>query len=188
MISFLFGFAPFHVIAETGIIIRSAMSHDEPPPTEAHLLRALLASRDISCPVCAYNLRGNESRNCPECGANLNLQVGSADLQLGPWLTALLGVALPLGFVSIYAAFAVATLLVFIFDDSSGPAVSDLAAAMAVPALICAGYAFLLWRLVRRRRKFWAKPRRAQWRSAALYAVLGPGALVVPLLLMLLFL
>ncbi|MHC4770182.1 MAG: hypothetical protein ACYTEI_15970 [Planctomycetota bacterium] len=52
---------------------------------------------------------------------------------------------------------------------------------MSVPTLICAAYAFLLWRLVRRRRKFWAKSRRAQWRSAVLYAVLGPGPVLAPL-------
>ncbi|MHC4773834.1 MAG: hypothetical protein ACYTBR_01040 [Planctomycetota bacterium] len=160
------------------------MSQDSPPPTEAQLLQALLASRDIACPVCAYNLRSNESKNCPECGAALDLRVGSMDLKLGPWLTSLFGLALPLGFVSIYALVGIAFSLMYAFSGG-GPGILGLLAAMAVPTLVCAGYAFLLWRLVRRRRKFWAKPRRAQWRSALLYAVLGPGALLIPLLLLL---
>ncbi|MHC4765126.1 MAG: hypothetical protein ACYTF2_08465, partial [Planctomycetota bacterium] len=163
------------------------MSQDSPPPTEAQLLQALLASRDIACPVCAYNLRSNESKNCPECGAALDLRVGSMDLKLGPWLTALFGMALPLGFVSIYALFGVIAAFAFYFGGGGpgGPGILGLLGVMAVPTLVCAGYAFLLWRLVRRRRKFWAKPRRAQWRSALLYAVLGPGALLIPLLLLL---
>jgi hypothetical protein len=162
------------------------MSQDDPHLGEPELLRALLASRDIVCPVCAYNLRGNESSNCPECGATLDLRVGSTDLKLGPWLTAVLGLAFPLGFVGIYAVFSFVAMLAFAVGGGSTPSAVSMLASVAVPSLICALYAFLLWRLVRRRRKFWAKPRRAQWRSAVLYAVLGPGALLGPLVLLLL--
>lgn len=161
------------------------MSQDGPDHGKAELLRALLASRDIVCPVCAYNLRGNESSNCPECGANLDLRVGSMDLKLGPWLTALFGLALPLGFVSMYAVFGLMAMLMFSVSGGGTPGPLSLLTTMAVPSLICAAYAFLLWRLVRRRRKFWAKPRRAQRRSAMLYAVLGPGAILAPLVFML---
>jgi len=164
------------------------MSQDDPHPGEAELLRALLASRDIACPVCAYNLHGIESSNCPECGATLDLRVGSTDLKLGPWLMAVLGLAFPLGFVGIYAVFGLVAMLVFAVGGgrvSGGP---SLLVSMSVPTLVCAGYAFLLWRLFRRRRKFWAKPRRAQWRSAVLHAVLGPGLVLAPLLLALLLL
>ncbi|MHC4274488.1 MAG: hypothetical protein ACYSUR_12590 [Planctomycetota bacterium] len=160
------------------------MDQDSPPPTEAQLLHALLASRDVACPVCAYNLRTIESDNCPECGATLELRVGSTDLKLGPWLTALLGMALPLGFVSIYAIFGLVAMLL-LFTSGSVPGGPSLLVSISVPTLVCAGYAFLLWRLFRRRRKFWAKPRRAQWRAAVLYAVIGPGAILAPLLLML---
>jgi hypothetical protein len=185
MVSFLSGVIAKHVIAQIGIIAGTAMSQDSPPPTEAQLLQALLASRDIACPVCAYNLRRNESKNCPECGATLDLRVGSMDLKLGPWLTAVLGMALPLGFVSIYAVFGLVAMLAFVVSGSGVSGGPSLLVYIAVPALVCAGYAFLLWRLIRRRRKFWAKPRPAQWRSAVLYAVLGPGAVLAPLLVML---
>jgi len=186
MVSFLTrGHIAKHGIAEIGIIAGTAMSQGDSPPTEAQLLQALLATRDIACPVCAYNLRSNESKNCPECGAALDLRVGSMDLKLGPWLTAVLGMALPLGFVSIYALFGVVAAFAFALGGG-GPGLLYILGALAVPALVCAGYAFMLWRLVRRRRKFWAKPRRAQWRSAVLYAVLGPGAILIPMALMLL--
>ncbi|MHC4217015.1 MAG: hypothetical protein ACYSU7_01030 [Planctomycetota bacterium] len=163
------------------------MSQDDPQLSDADLLRTLLAGRDITCPVCAYNLRGIESMNCPECGAQLELRVGSSDLKLGPWLTALLGVALPLGFVSIYAVFGFVTVIAFVIAGGIGrPSAGEALAGMGVPALICAGYGLLLWRIVRRRRKFWARSRGAQWRSAVLYAVLGPGAILLPMIFLVL--
>ena len=164
------------------------MTGDDPRPTEADLLRMLLARRDIACPVCAYNLRGNESDHCPECGSVLDLRAASTDLKLGPWLTALLGVALPMGFVAVYAViglvFTIGMAVSGGIDAGDAPSV---AASAAVPLLVWGLYALLLARIIRHRRKFWARPRRLQWRSAVLYAVLAPGALVaVPFILMLL--
>ena len=163
------------------------MSDDGPHPGEAELLRTLLASRDIPCPVCTYNLHGNESSDCPECGANLDLRVGSTDLKLGPWLVAVLGLALPLGFVSIAGLFRIVIMIVYLADSASAGLRGSYLVFTAIAILISVGYGILLWRLVRRRRKFWARPRRVQRRRALLYAVLGPAALLVPMLLMLLF-
>jgi len=150
--------------------------------TEAELLRALLAARDMPCPVCAYNLRRITSANCPECGAQLDLRVASTDLKLGPWLVALFGLALPAGFVGVYAIGGLIMLAVSIVTGGFGM--------MFVPSTIIititGAYAFLLWRLIRHRRKFWSKPRRAQRRSALLYAVFGPGPLVIGYLLVVL--
>jgi len=152
----------------------------EPPQnaTEAELLRALLAARDMPCPVCAYNLRRITSANCPECGAQLDLRVASTDLKLGPWLVALFGLALPAGFVGVYAIIGLIMLAVSAIGRVRfGPNIGIM---IGVPIAITGAYAFCLWRLIRHRRKFWSKPRRAQRRSALLYAVLGPGALVIP--------
>lgn len=74
------------------------MTEGDPGERESELLKQLLALREIPCPVCGYNLRGIESDKCPECGAKLDLRVGSSDLKLGLWIAAILGVALPLGF------------------------------------------------------------------------------------------
>jgi hypothetical protein len=163
------------------------MSQGDPPPTEAQLLQALLATRDIPCPVCAYNLRSNESNNCPECGAALDLRVGSMDLKLGPWLTAMLSVALPLGFVATYTALGLLFNVAMILGgDASLPSLWATLRRTAVLALVCAVYALFLRRIIRQRRKFWARPLWVQWRSAVLYAVLAPGALLAaPLLLFL---
>jgi hypothetical protein len=66
--------------------------------TDQDALQTFLADRDYECPVCRYNLRGLQDTSCPECGARLDLQVGSIDLRLGPWVTAMLAIAIPLGF------------------------------------------------------------------------------------------
>ena len=65
------------------------------------LVRRYLAGHDAPCVVCDQNLRGVVSDRCPECGAQLELRVGSPDVRLGAWITALVGVAVPLGFLAI---------------------------------------------------------------------------------------
>ncbi len=37
-------------------------------------LRRFLATRDVSCPACRYNLRGVQTDRCPECGAHLSIE------------------------------------------------------------------------------------------------------------------
>ncbi len=153
------------------------MAHTDEEHSEAQLLERLLATRDISCPVCGYNLRAIASTNCPECGAKLDLRVGSTDLKLGPWLVAILGLALPLGFVGIYAVLLGVTAA--IAPSTFSGFAPTLLAVIGVALAISAAYAAVLWRLVRNRRNFWAKPGKAQRRAALLYALIGPGALVL---------
>lgn len=52
------------------------------PPTDpaqealaAETVRRFLAERDVSCPGCGYNLRGNEQAVCPECGRGIELTI-----------------------------------------------------------------------------------------------------------------
>ena len=45
------------------------------PSTEADLLAAFLAGRDVPCPRCGYNLRELSGSRCPECGEQLTLCV-----------------------------------------------------------------------------------------------------------------
>ncbi len=123
------------------------MAHTDEEHSEAQLLELLLAARDIPCPVCGYNLRAIASTNCPECGAQLDLRVGSTDLKLGPWLASLLVVGLPLGFL---AGAAVLGLVVGIVEDN----LEDLmfAGGLLIPVTFMAG---MLAMLIRRRRSIW---------------------------------
>ncbi len=144
------------------------MSPSDCDQSEADLLKALLAQRDISCPVCGYNLRAITSTNCPECGAKLDLRVGSTDLKLGPWLAALLVVGLPLGFL---AGAAILGLTVGIVDNN----LDDLtiAGGLLIPVIIMAS---ILAMLIRRRRSIWCWPR---WRQLLLPLLLLITSVVI---------
>jgi hypothetical protein len=72
--------------------------------SETELVRSFLHDRDIGCPCCRYNLRGAAGDSCPECGAKLELHVGSINFKLGAWLIGLLAVAFPLGLAGILSA------------------------------------------------------------------------------------
>ncbi len=135
---------------------------------ESELLKMLLGVRDIPCRVCGYYLRAITSTNCPECGAKLDLRVGSTDLKLGPWLAALLVVGLPLGFL---VGAAILGLAVGIVDNN----LEDLtiAGGLLIPVIIMAGIlAMLFWR----RRSIWCWPR---WRQLLLPLLLLITSVVI---------
>ncbi|UCD74501.1 MAG: hypothetical protein JSV91_12025 [Phycisphaerales bacterium] len=139
----------------------------------AGLLRRFLADRDMPCPVCRYNLRGLDSERCPECGAHLDIRVGSTDLRLGAWLTLLFSVGLPLGF------FGIMTLAGLIIDLSRGY-FSPLG--LWIPIIVgcaCFGPATVL--VVRCRHALWATSPRRRWMAAmwgSLIAWLLAGVLI----------
>ena len=49
------------------------------PPAPDLILRDYLASLDVSCPGCRYNLRGITTGVCPECNRVLHLQLAAPD-------------------------------------------------------------------------------------------------------------
>ncbi len=147
----------------------------EPDELESQLLKSLLAARDIACPVCRYNLRAIVSANCPECGAILDLRVGSADLRMGAWLIALVAVAIGLGFTSIMAV--IYAWIAALYDVDALRAMLVMAAASA---LLGVG----LWELIAHRRKFWQRRLPAQRFAAAAYAVTSCGLVVLALYLL----
>ncbi|MCH8152338.1 MAG: hypothetical protein IH830_08210 [Planctomycetes bacterium] len=158
------------------------MSPADNDQSEAELLKALLAERDLPCPVCGYNLRAIASTNCPECGATLDLRVGSTDLKLGPWVVSLLALSLSLGCVALYTIITGIPILLSPYArDSPG-----IFTWFAITLTFGVGCTLLLWRLIRTRKKFWAKPRKAQCRSAVLYALLPSAILVSPVVIRLL--
>jgi len=131
------------------------MPDSEPTPSrfEAALLKTLLAERDIPCPVCGYNLHACQSSACPECGAKLDLRVGSTDLKMGLWLAALLGVAIPLGLSGTASVIAVIAALEGEFVGSHDWTVGWLCWGTV---LMQAG---LLSLVIWKRRLFWRKRR-----------------------------
>jgi len=46
-----------------------------------------LAGRDVSCPVCGYNLRALTLPRCPECGQEVTLGVRLVEPYLQSWIT-----------------------------------------------------------------------------------------------------
>ncbi len=133
--------------------------------TDASHLRAFLADRDIACPVCRYNLRGLPSTSCPECGAQLDLRVGSIDLKLGPWLFCVLAVALPAGFNSILSVIAIIGAIYSAYWSRSDWA------SLGVVVLLTLLLTSVLIYVVKRRSKFLQRPRASQWRRAWAYTI-----------------
>ena len=123
---------------------------------ESELLKQLLALREIPCPVCGYNLRAIESDKCPECGAKLDLRVGSSDLKLGLWIAAILAIALPLGFATIWAAlFCYFWIVKGNYDSGEWIATGSL-------LLLALIEGFALGVLVRIRKRFWTMRKQTQ--------------------------
>lgn len=49
--------------------------------SDEEALRNFLCQRDTACPSCGYNLRDLQGQRCPECGSELQLQVGMVDMK-----------------------------------------------------------------------------------------------------------
>lgn len=135
------------------------------PGADAAALISFIASRDAACPVCSYNLRGLSRARCPECSAELHLQVGSDNLRLGPWLLGILSFALALGFDGVVTI--VMSIGLVIFPPRSmgtaRPMLMALAGFIGLAAACGAG----VWLFYRRRRAFTRLGPRSQWRIAA---------------------
>lgn len=144
----------------------------EPTP-EIEILRRLVAGSDYTCPVCSYELRGLSSPVCPECGARLSVAVGSDHLRLGPWLTMLLSVAIPLGF---FAGFLVITTLMMMLLGRSNTNEREMMAGCFVSGLVFTG---LLIVVVRVRRALARRERRRQWLIALLLSPVAWAWLVL---------
>ncbi len=65
------------------------------------LLTTFLEQNDAPCPVCGHSLRRLQSSECPDCGAALELRLGSKDFRLGTWIALLLTLAIPLEFTTL---------------------------------------------------------------------------------------
>jgi len=141
-----------------------------PPPATppADPVVAYLADHDATCPVCDYGLRGVPAPTCPECAAPLHLEVASnqaisSKAAPGPWLLALGAWTLALGFDGVMSLIFTTVIVVarpplaVIYPYALAGTFITLSAATVV------GISHVL----RSRRRWSAKPRRAQWRDAA---------------------
>jgi predicted RNA-binding Zn-ribbon protein involved in translation (DUF1610 family) len=139
-----------------------------PQLSEAELVREYLRERTIGCPKCGYNLRGAAGNNCPECGSHLELRISSARDRIGPWILAVLAVALPLGFaavITIAGAFGAWRSPYWGPNDTV-----TLAASATVSVMLLIGLVVV----VRRRHRFSQRRCAEQWlRSLALAGFMG---------------
>ena len=143
------------------------MNPSEEQQSEPVLLKQFLATRDIPCPVCGYNLRGISSAKCPECGRSLELRVVSGDLRVTAWLVALLSAALPLG---ASALFSIIGLSVSIQTGFKFPHNTRL---VVIFLLLCALYSTTLLLVLRGRRRIWKLPQPRQWRFALWFGTMN---------------
>lgn len=70
---------------------------DDRAQSDAALLAAFLADRDLPCPRCGYNLRGLTGGRCPECGDPLRLQVSLIEPRMGAYISLLVACCIGLG-------------------------------------------------------------------------------------------
>lgn len=76
-------------------------THAEPiaaaEPSDASLLTAFLAGRNVACPQCGYNLRDLAGGRCPECGEALILRVNLVEPRQAAVITGLVALSSGLG-------------------------------------------------------------------------------------------
>jgi hypothetical protein len=154
-------------------------SGDSEPKSDDAALLSFVATRDIPCPVCGYNLRGNESIRCSECGATLQLRVGSLDLKLAPWLVALLGTALPMGAVGL-----IVTGMLFMMRRFADPNAARVTGALIALFIL---YGAVIHFLVQKRRKLWSARCSNQWRITGIVLLLNAIAFSAAILIPSLF-
>ncbi|HWB18976.1 MAG TPA: hypothetical protein VG711_01655 [Phycisphaerales bacterium] len=143
--------------------------------SESELIRMYLESRTVGCPACNHNLRGATGEACPECGTALRLNLNAGMRGIGPWLTGLLAVALPMGFSLIFGLIgAIGGWRAWKLQGQStyispwAPQDWKTVGIFAGEAVVCA---ILLTWVVRRRGRVMERPRIEQWVRAAGLAV-----------------
>ena len=134
-------------------------------------LATYLATHDLLCPVCGYNLHLIQSTRCPECGASLELRVGSSDLRLISWITSLLSFTIPLGFFAVLTVIGLSVFLRHGFHSNRDWAMIYASAGSAVV------FALIVVVLIRKRRRFWKLTPRRQRLIGLLSLIVAGGAL-----------
>jgi hypothetical protein len=139
-----------------------------------------LEGRDVKCPVCEYNLRDLKGPVCPECSAPLELTVSSSNHNPGPWIVAMVSVALGAGFDGVVS---VLMTLAIIFNPPNKPVewmrVGMFYGTFLALTLASAGVLVLMYR-TRRRWAYWSGKRR-QWTATLIFLGVSLGHAAVGL-------
>jgi len=131
---------------------------DTPAPDRDFMVE-YVASRDVPCPCCGYNLRGLTGTRCPECNEELVLRVGMAEPRIAWFIAGVVGVGMCLGFCALLLVWA---LYMGARRGPGGPPLKDLvplAAGVLVGAGVLCGWIRAKRRLGRastERRWIWA--------------------------------
>ncbi len=89
----------------------------------------------------------------------------------------MVALTLPLGFIGLFAMlFGVPMVL------GGNPWGNLFLVTVVIATVMSVGYVLLLWRLIRRRRKFWAKASKAQKISVLIYILAGSAPVTIPIL------
>jgi hypothetical protein len=161
----------------TGEAGRRGKAGKKGPAGEPDLLKALVAGREIPCPICRYSLRGNETSRCPECGASLNVSVTEC-YKRRPWLRGFAGVVISFGAVLVYGLLGVAVAVAMAVDAIDSERSAVFLAAAAVPVIVFVGYGVSFVALAQRVRAIRVSNEPAPWGRMVEHAVLGPAALL----------
>ncbi|MFG0242012.1 MAG: hypothetical protein ACF8R9_04415 [Phycisphaerales bacterium JB054] len=138
-----------------------------------HLL-AFVADCPAECPVCDYSLLGLTEPRCPECGAELELRVGSPRLHVGAWALAMTSFALALGFDGVVSIILVIALTTSLASTATPPPPPFAYVLTSFFLVLAASMATGLFLVARSRHRWTRRPTRKQWTHAtAVFCAVG---------------
>ncbi len=144
------------------LVTGQATGEPAPERREADpLLVSFLASRDVRCPACGYNVRGVRAPACPECDEPLELALLGTDRALGGWLLAIVACALACGADLLAAALFLAQ-IISLGGLIGGPVFRFTLGAIVAIGVVCA---VSLSVLLRHRRDWDRMSSRQRWRT-----------------------
>ena len=144
------------------------------PETTTSDERALLdwlSTRDASCPICDYGLRGIPEAQCPECAAPLELAVATPRAVHAPWVFAVVSFSMALGFDAVVAT--MISVMTVVSASYNQPAPYVLFGGFFLAASLC-GYGLV--RTIRGRRRWLRRGVKEQWSRARLVFFVVGGA------------
>jgi len=110
------------------------------PDADREILTRYLATRDVTCPACGYDLRELTSPRCPECGAELVLRLTLARPRQGVYINGIVALGAGVGFHALILAYVG---WYYITDGYFGPGL--LECVPLIVGLALEGPALIVW-------------------------------------------